>query len=312
MKIAFFSEAGYVGEVPRNHPNMRTDVAWVCALNATHHPITSLNQIPDSSYDIGIIIIPKNKEQLFEYPLIENMKRVCKKIGAMQESTYWYWQGGTVQAQLWYHNILQNMDIVFCHNDMDLKYYRGITDVRCELLPTLMITDYIKQYEGKRDGVMVGGNWVTAYRGFDSYIIGKILSDSITSPTTGRMKPDEKILDIKHLPWVQWIDWMYELSKCKYGVQLGTAAAGTFNMNCAYLGIPCIAYDSVNTQKYLHPDLSVPDGDIEQARNLAMKLSENNDFYNKQSIICKENFNKYYSEEKFLNIWNNILNDLEY
>ena len=38
MKIAFFSEAGYTGKVPRNNPNMRTDVAWVCALDAIHHP----------------------------------------------------------------------------------------------------------------------------------------------------------------------------------------------------------------------------------------------------------------------------------
>jgi len=299
MKIAFFSEAGYVGKIPRNHSNMRTDVAWVHALNATHHPILTLHQIPDNSYDLGIVIIPKNKELLFEYPLIENLKRVCSKIGTMQESTYWYWQGGSIQSQLWYHNVLQSMDIIFCHNDMDLKYYKGITDVRCELMPTLMITDHVKVYEGERKGVMVGGNWVTAYRGFDSYIIGKILSDDISSPTTGRMKSEEKQLDINHLPWVQWLDWMYELSKRKYGVQLGTAAAGTFNLNCAYLGIPCIAYDNVNTQKYLHPDLSVPDGDIEQARKLATRLANDNDFYIECSNKAKENFNNLYSEEKF-------------
>jgi hypothetical protein len=27
MKIAFFTEAGYSGKVPRNNPNMRTDQA---------------------------------------------------------------------------------------------------------------------------------------------------------------------------------------------------------------------------------------------------------------------------------------------
>ena len=248
MKIVFFTEGQYTGRVSRNNPNMRTDVAWICALNAIHYPINKIHEL-NETFDLGIVIIPKNKEILFDYPLIENMKKICKKVGTMQESTYWYWQGGTVQSQLWYHNILQSMDIIFCHNDMDLKYYRGITDVRCELLPTLMITDYIKTYEGERKGVMVGGNWVTAYRGFDSYVVGKILSDNITSPTTGRMKPDEKLLDINHLPWIVWIEWMYELSKCKYGVQLGTAAAGTFNLNCAYIGIPCIAYNNVNTQK---------------------------------------------------------------
>jgi hypothetical protein len=237
------------------------------------------------------------------------MKRICNKIGTMQESTYWYWQGGTVQSQLWYHNILQSMDIIFCHNDMDLKYYRGITDVKCELLPTLMITDHIKTYEGERKGVMVGGNWVTAYRGFDSYVIGKILSNNITSPTTGRMKEDEKLLDINHLPWVVWLEWIYELSKCKYGVQLGTAAAGTFNLNCSYLGIPCIAYDNVNTQKYLHPDLSVPDGDIEQARKLATRLANDKDFYTECSNKTRERFKELYSETKFLEKFNKIINE---
>ena len=309
MKIAFFTEGQYTGPISRNHPNMRTDVAWICALNATHHPLNKIHELQEE-FDLGIVIIPKNKESLFEYPLIDNLKRVCKKISTMQESTYWYWQGGTIQAQLWYHNILQSMDIIFCHNDMDLKYYKGITDVRCELMPTLMITDHIKTYNGERNGVMVGGNWVTAYRGFDSYIVGKILSDNISSPTTGRMKSDEKLLDINHLPWINWLEWMYELSKCKYGVQLGTAAAGTFNLNCAYLGIPCIAYDNVNTQKYLHPDLSVPDGDMEQARKLATRLANDKEFYTECSNKAKENFKKIYSEEKYLNKMRNIISSL--
>ena len=309
MKIAFFTEGQYTGRISRDNPNMRTDVAWICALNAIHYPINKIHEL-NETFDLGIVIIPKNKEVLFDYPLIENMKKICKKVGTMQESTYWYWQGGTIQAQLWYHSILQSMDIIFCHNDMDLKYYRGITDVKCELMPTLMITDYIKTYEGERKGVMVGGNWVTAYRGFDSYIVGKILSDDISSPTTGRMKPDEKMLDINHLPWIVWLEWMYELSKHKYGVQLGTAAAGTFNLNCAYLGIPCIAYDNVNTQKYLHPDLSVPDGDIEQARKLAIRLASDKDFYIECSNKAKENFNKIYTEEKYLEKIKNIIKNV--
>ena len=94
---------------------------------------------------------------------------------------------------------------------------------------------------------------------------------------------------------------MYELSKHKYGLQLGTAAAGTFNLNCAYLGIPCIGYDNVNTQKYLHPDLSVPDGDILQARKLAEKLRKDEKFYLYCSNKSKELFDTIYSESKFIN-----------
>ena len=49
MRIAFFSEAGYNGKVPRDNPNMRTDVAWVCALDAVHHPIPTIHELPDNS-----------------------------------------------------------------------------------------------------------------------------------------------------------------------------------------------------------------------------------------------------------------------
>ena len=53
MNIGFFSEAGYEGKVSRNHPNMRTDVAWVCALDATHHPIPKIQTLPDN-YTEGV------------------------------------------------------------------------------------------------------------------------------------------------------------------------------------------------------------------------------------------------------------------
>ena len=308
MRVAFFTEGNYSGKIPRDHPSMRLDVSWMCSLDATHYPINQIHNIQDK-FDFGIVIIPKNKEYLFDYPLIENMRRVCKKISTMQESTYWYWQGGTVQAQLWYHNILQSMDLIFCHNDMDLKYYKGITNVRCEFMPTLMLEETIRTYDGQRKGV-VGGNWVTAYRGFDSYIVGKELSDNITSITTGRMKSDETMLDINHIPWMNWSDFMYELSKHKYGVQLGTASAGTFNLNCSYLGIPCIGYDNLNTQKYLHPSLSVSDGDVLSARKLANKLRNDVDFYKHCSEETKNKYKKHYKEDVFLRKVNKIIGDI--
>ena len=61
MKTLFISENGFVGKVNRDHPNMRTDVAWICATNADHTPITELKTIPSDSYDLGVVIIPKNK-----------------------------------------------------------------------------------------------------------------------------------------------------------------------------------------------------------------------------------------------------------
>ena len=113
MKIGFFSEAGYEGKVSRNHPNMRTDVAWVCALNATHHPFQKMETLPDKLYDVGVMILPKKREMLLNYPLLEQYRRVCKRVTVMQESYYNYWQDSPIAEQVWYFNFITEMDSTF-------------------------------------------------------------------------------------------------------------------------------------------------------------------------------------------------------
>tara|TARA_R100000900_G_scaffold118034_2_gene92866 strand:- start:2367 stop:3344 length:978 start_codon:yes stop_codon:yes gene_type:complete len=313
MKIGFFSEAGYEGKVPRNHPNMRTDVAWVCALDATHHPIPTLQNLPNNLYDVGIMIIPKKRERLLNYPLLEQYRRVCKKVTVMQESYYNYWQDSEIAEQIWYFNFITEMDLIFCHNDVDLSYYSGLTNVRTELLPSLMITDGIVRRADKlvdhyndiestfshiqRD-IIIGGNWVRDYGGFDSYQVGLEISDDITAVTTGRMKPEEEQV-MKHLPWMLWKEWINTLSNFKYGIQLGTAAAGTFNLNCSFHGIPCIAYSNSNTQNILHPLTTVELGDMDKAKHIAKKL-KNDKFYNLCSNTTLKRYDLYYSESKFI------------
>ena len=309
MKIGFFSEAGYEGKVPRNHPNMRTDVAWVCALEAYHCPIPMIDTIEDNAFDIGVMIVPKKREKLLNYPLLKQYKRVCKKVTVMQESYYNYWQDSSIAEQIWYFNFIAEMDLIFCHNDIDLKYYNGITNVRTELLPTVMITDNIVPRNESGDGVIIGGNWVRDYGGFDSYQVALEITDDITSITTGRMKPEEKGL-FKHLDWMFWSEWINVLSQYHIGVQLGTAAAGTFNLNCSFHGIPCIAYSNSNTQKILHPKTTVELGDVIRAKEIARKLKDK-DFYDECSESTKENYAKYYSEEKFLEHTNKIFNSIK-
>ena len=313
MKIGFFSEAGYEGKVPRNHPNMRTDVAWVCALDATHHPIPTLQNLPNNLYDVGIMIIPKKRKRLLNYPFLEQYRRVCKKVTVMQESYYNYWQDSEIAEQIWYFNFIAEMDLIFCHNDVDLSYYSGLTNVRTELLPSLMITDGIVRRADKlvdhyndiestfshiqRD-IIIGGNWVRDYGGFDSYQVGLEISDDITAVTTGRMKPEEEQV-MKHLPWMLWKEWINTLSNFKYGIQLGTAAAGTFNLNCSFHGIPCIAYSNSNTQNILHPLTTVELGDMDKAKHIAKKL-KNDKFYNLCSDTTLKRYESYYSESKFI------------
>jgi hypothetical protein len=205
------------------------------------------------------------------------------------------------------------MDLIFCHNDIDLTYYRGLTGKRCELMPTLMIEDKITPHivnPDERDGVIIGGNFVWAYGGFDSYVVANETGEEIFAPVTGRMKEEERGLDIHHLDWMSWSDWINNLSRFKYGVQLGTPSAGTFNLNCAYHGIPCVGYNNVNTQKLCHPSLSVDVGDILRAKVLANKLKSNKEFYNECSKECKENYKSLFGENIYIYYMKSLIKEV--
>ena len=77
MKIAFFTEGGYQGKISRDNPNMRTDLAWICSLNADHW---NINSLPNQQYDLGIIIIPKNNPQFDLNKIKQYYLVLCKNI----------------------------------------------------------------------------------------------------------------------------------------------------------------------------------------------------------------------------------------
>ena len=80
-----------------------------------------------------------------------------------------------------------------------------------------------------------------------------------------------------------------------------THAAGTFALNCSYLGIPCIGYNGLDTQEILHPNLSVNDGDLVKAKLLLKKLWTDLDFYEENRILTRELYKKNYSENEWKN-----------
>jgi len=308
MKIAFFTEGGYTGKIPRTAP-MRTDQAWICALDAIHYCVFQLENVNDS-YDIGVVIIPKekNREQLAskDYPLISTIKQYCKKVIIMQEGCHWDWMEDPVPTMVWFYNQLLEADMILCHNDADVKYYKGITDKPAMVLPTLMIEDNI-EIAKKEDRVFVAGNWHLTYRGFDSWVISNEFDLPKYGFKAGKYKEGEDINGINYLPWMDWFKFMYELSKCKYGIQTYQSSAGQFPLNCAYLSIPCIGYNDVNTQKNLFPSLSVDRGDIVLARKLAKKLQEDSKFYNDSANTAKQLYKELYTEEVFVKNWNKIV-----
>ena len=311
MSIAFFTQGGYKGKVSSNNPNIRTDMAWVYALDATHFPI---GELPNTEYEIGIIIIPKEDARLklakSNYPLIQEIKKTCNKILVMQESTHWDWQDEPFNSMVWYYNQLIEADGILCHNDIDIPYFKGITNKPAFILPTLMIEDNLQLSDQKEDKVFVAGNWHTTYRGFDSWVIGNEFNLPMYGFKSGKFKSGEEQNGVNYLPWMNWSQFMFELSKCKFGIQTYQASAGQFTLNCAYLGIPCIGYNDINTQKDLFPDLSVIRGDIVSARKLVGKLQSDKDFYEHCSSKAKELYNKEYHITIFKEKWKQIENQI--
>jgi len=319
QKIAFFTEGMHVSQFgapqDRNHTNCRTDVAWQIALEAIHFPITLPNQKRMAGeYDLGIVILPKKGlGKLMTIDFMDEIHRVCKKVAIMQEGPNWNWQDYTMEEQMWYYNTLMSADFLLCHNNSDINYYKGLTGKNTYVMQSLMIEDTIKEHASIKENrtdhrkrVMIGGNMCSWYGGFDSMIVANEFDTGLMAPSMGRKIPREDELDIKYLPYMDWTTWMKTLNECKYGVHLmRTHAAGTFALNCAYLGIPCIGYKGLDTQEILHPLTTVAVGDLKSAKDIAHRLKTDKEFYDKCSTNTKI-FYEGYNENMYVFQMNEI------
>ena len=295
MEIAFFTEGNWQGNIPRHHPNMRTEMAWMCTMNADHY---NINDEPNQQYDLGIVIIPKNNPE-FEP---SRLKQYCTQLASMQEGPHWYFQDYTLDRQIWFYNTLMEMDFLFVHNKIDKKYFGGLTSKECKIMPSLMIEDSLNELPTEdRSGVMIGGNFCHWYGGFDSYMVAQTFEEKVFIPSMGRkIEGEEQMDNLHHLPYMNWTQWIYELNKRKYGIHLmRTHAAGTFALNCAYLGIPCIGYKGLDTQEVCHPECTIELGNIIQAKQIAEKLKKDEEFYLHCSNKAKEKYKTFYHENKF-------------
>ena len=306
-KIAWFTEGGWQGKVSLDNPNMRNDVSTKYILGAEHYPIFQLPKVlehfGESHFDFGIVTLPKtNTEKLLQFDMMGDLKKLCKKTISMQEGPHWYFQDYTMEQQIWWYNSLTEFDMLFAHNHKDVNYYKGVTNKPVHKMPTLMLAERlgIQPRSEWSDVVIIGGNMVRWYGGFDSMIVAQQFDMPIVAPSMGRKIDREDELDIQHLSYMTWVEWINSLSQYHVGVHMmPTHAAGTFTLNCAFHGIPCIGYKGLDTQEELHPLLSVDDGDMDTAIKLANKLKDDK-FYEECSLMCNENYKKsLYTENNF-------------
>ena len=299
MKVAFFSETGNNHRYPRDFPNSRTEVAWCLALDA---PMCSLHARPKEQFDLGIVIIPK------EHPKVslDYIRDCCDKVAVMQEGPHWYFQDYEIDKQFHYYNILRSADWVYCHNESDVSYYLGLGCKDVRVMRSLMIPEDILPRSEWGDETIIGGNFVSWYGGFDSYIVAREIGDPIWAPSMGRKQEQEDAIeDIRYMDYMSWREWISALSQFNIGVHLmRTHAAGTFAMNCAFHGIPCIGYKGLDTQETCHPLTTVKVGELDKAVELAKMLKEQKKFYDLCSETSIKRFKETYTEKKWLENWN--------
>ena len=84
-----------------------------------------------------------------------------------------------------------------------------------------------------------------------------------------------------------------------------TSAAGTFALNCARLGIPCIGYNDIDTQNTCFPLLSVNNGDVHSAKKLARRLVDDIEF-NEAILEQAGDYVDQFGEDLFVPTLNNI------
>jgi hypothetical protein len=319
-KIAFLTEMGFNGKVPANHPNMRTEFAWMHALDADHYNIHLFGADKNlTGYDHVFVIFPKGKtflssegsqlvqglnpvSELLQQPIVERIKEKGNtKVHYIQEGPHWWWNDYSITDQINFYNFLQSCDSIFTHNEYDVPYYKGLFPTKqVQPIGTLMIDTLIKDIiPTKEDKVIIGGNFARWYGGFESYMIADNFDVPIWAQTSHAMRPYEgSVGNLNHLPRLMWNEWMKELSTFKYAVHMmPTVAAGTFALNCAYFGIPCIGNSNVDTQMICHPLLSVDVADINEARKLVIQLRDDKQFYDYCSREARANYDDFFSVE---------------
>jgi len=334
MRVAFLTEMGFVGKIPRDHTNLRTEFCWMHTLDAEHRNIFDYENV--KGYDVVFIIFPKgstllnavgvphlppvtvaqdvatevlntagetnpvqythsqtdydrrqnwlrniyNQNEAYKLPIVETLKKHNGKVCNVQEGPSWFFNDHTVERQFHFYNQLAECDVLFAHNEYDTHFYKGLfPQTTVSVIPSLMLDPNLIPV--KEEKAIIGGNFARWYGGFQSYVVATEFQVPIFVPASHcKRNGEEQVPGLKHLPWVMWNDWMKQLSTFKYAVNLmPTIAAGTFSMNCAYFGIPCIGNEKVDTQARLFPELCVDVNDVHMARHLAIQLRNDQGFY---------------------------------
>jgi len=318
------SEMGFEGIFKPTYPHMRVLETQLMFLNAYHIPINKL--LSEKKLYDGELLFNIGKGG-FDKPYIKflyenfnnttlTLKQYFSKVYIYQDGEIGWWNQVDTKLQVWWYNQLQDADAIFVPNNTDINFYKGIfPNLKIQVIRSVMTDEGLDQnkFLPKEDRVIINGPMTPEYNALSQIILAHNTGMQIDIPPMGESKMPKDSwemapnLGINYLQYMSWTEWMYNLNRYKIGYMLMPAmASGSFALNCAYLGIPCIGDKRADTQRILFPDLAVDVFDNKKALELTFKLKEDLDFYNKVSTLAKQRYKEEFTKEKMINILNEI------
>lgn len=314
------SEMGFEGYFPVNYPNLRVLETQLLYLEAYHLPIQKI--ITEGKTYKGSLLYNIGKGD-FEKPYISDLYHNYHNIvGLLQEKfegVYIYqdgeigwWNQVDTRLQAWWYNQLRAASGILVPNSTDVSFYKGLfPDKEIKVIRSVMTDEGLdkSKFKPKENRTLITGPLTREYNGFSQLLLAHNLDMPVDIPPMGesRMPKDSwemaDNLGVNYLQYMTWAEWMYNLSRYKIGYMMSSAtASGSFALNCAYLGIPCIGDKRADTQSILFPDLAVDVFDNEKALELTFKLKNDLDFYIEVSNKAKRLYKKEFTKEKMLKL----------
>ena len=314
------SEMGFEGYFPVNYPNLRVLETQLLYLEAYHLPIQKI--LTEGKTYKGSLLYNIGKGG-FEKPYISDLyhnyhnvviqlKEKFEEVYIYQDGEIGWWNQVDTRLQAWWYNQLIASDGILVPNSTDIPFYKGLfPDKKIKVIRSVMTDEGLDKtkFKPQENRTIVTGPLTREYNGFSQVLIAHNADMPIDIPPMGesRMPKDSwemaPNLGINYLKYMSWVDWMYNLSRYKIGYMMSSAtASGSFALNCAYLGIPCIGDKRADTQSILFPDLAIDVFDNKKAFDLTLKLKKDLDFYIEVSNKAKRLYKKEFTKEKMLQL----------
>mgnify|MGYP001350601383 FL=1 len=314
------SEMGFEGYFPVNYPNLRVLETQLLYLESYHLPIHKI--LTEGKKYKGNLLYNIGKGG-FEKPYISDLYHNYHNIVSLlqekfdeiyiyQDGEIGWWNQVDTRLQAWWYNQLRAANGILVPNSTDIPFYKGLfPDKEIKVIRSVMTDEGLDKtkFKPQENRTIVTGPLTREYNGFSQVLIAHNADMPIDIPPMGesRMPKDSwemaPNLGINYLNYMSWVDWMYNLSRYKIGYMMSAAtASGSFALNCAYLGIPCIGDKRADTQSILFPDLAIDVFDNKKALDLTLKLKKDLDFYIEVSNKAKRLYKKEFTKEKMLKL----------